>query len=120
MGRPFGAPNEPEFQRRVLRSALGLLEREDGPVVLEDFPDDAPAFTTNQAEESWACPIAFHPPEEERPELVAATLEEMTRLAPWHELFTEKRGAPAPLTPAHGSQSPRRRARAARPIRALV
>lgn len=98
LGRPFGAPNEPEFQSRVLRSALGLLEREDGPVVLEDFPDDAPAFTPNQEEESWACPIAFHPPEEERPELVAATLEEMERLAPWHELFTEKRGAPAPRT----------------------
>ena len=41
LGRPFGAPNEPDFQRRVLRAALALLERDDGPVILEDFPDEA-------------------------------------------------------------------------------
>jgi len=41
LGRPFGAPSEPDFQRRVLHEALLLLERSDGPVVLEDFPDDA-------------------------------------------------------------------------------
>ena len=97
LGRPFGAPNEPDFQRRVLRTALQLLERSDGPVVLEDFPDDAPAVTTNEAEEaSWACPIAFHAQAEEHPELVTATLEEMERLAPWHEFYLDKRGAPAP------------------------
>ena len=43
LGRPFGAPHEPESQRRVLRDALALVERTDGPVVLADFPDDAPA-----------------------------------------------------------------------------
>ena len=42
LGRPFGAPDEPAFQSRVLRAALALLERDDGPVILEDFPDDAP------------------------------------------------------------------------------
>ena len=42
LGRPFGAPNESEFQRRVLLEALELLERSDGPVVLADFADDAP------------------------------------------------------------------------------
>ena len=40
-GRPFGAPNEPDFQRRVLKAALDLLPRMDGPV-LEDFPDGPP------------------------------------------------------------------------------
>ena len=44
LGRPLGAPGDPAFQRRVLRSALQLLERSDGPVVLEDFPDDAPGM----------------------------------------------------------------------------
>ena len=34
LGRPMGAPNEPEFQTRVLRAALALLERVDGPVVV--------------------------------------------------------------------------------------
>ena len=97
LGRPFGAPHEPDFQRRVLRTALALLEREDGPVILDDFPEDAPAVAQTEDEEaSWACPIAFHPPAEARPELVAATLDEMERLAPWHALYVERRGAEAP------------------------
>lgn len=36
LGRPFGAPNEPDFQRRVLKMLLALFERRAGPV-LEDF-----------------------------------------------------------------------------------
>jgi len=96
LGRPFGTPNEPDFQRRVLHEALELLESNDGPVVLEDFPDDAPEYAPGEDEEApWACPIAFHPTAEERPELVAATLEEIERLAPWHELYLERRGSAA-------------------------
>jgi hypothetical protein len=37
LGRPFGAPEMPKFQRAVMDHALGLLERTDGPV-LETFP----------------------------------------------------------------------------------
>ena len=32
LGRPMGAPNDPEFQKKVLRAALGLLDRDGGPV----------------------------------------------------------------------------------------
>ena len=42
LGRPLGEPGDPAFQRRVLSQALALLERRDGPVILEDFPDDPP------------------------------------------------------------------------------
>jgi hypothetical protein len=45
LGRPLGEPGDPEFQRRVLMRALGLLERRDGPVILEDFPDDPPNWS---------------------------------------------------------------------------
>jgi hypothetical protein len=45
LGRPLGEPEDPAFQRRVLMAALGLLERRDGPVLLVDFPDDAPSST---------------------------------------------------------------------------
>ena len=31
LGRPFGAPNDADFQSEVLRAALALLERPDGP-----------------------------------------------------------------------------------------
>ena len=44
LGRPFGEPNDPMFQRRVLMQALGLFERTDGPVILEHFPDDNPSW----------------------------------------------------------------------------
>jgi hypothetical protein len=42
LGRPFGPPNDPVFQSRVLLSALRLLEAKTGPVLLADFPDDDP------------------------------------------------------------------------------
>ena len=44
LGRPLGEPNDPAFQRRVLLQALRLLERTDGPVILEHFPDDNPSW----------------------------------------------------------------------------
>ena len=44
LGRPLGEPNDAEFQRRVLLQALRLLERTDGPVLLEHFPDDNPSW----------------------------------------------------------------------------
>ena len=42
LGRPFGPPSDPAFQKRVILAALRLLERDSGPVVIEDFPDDDP------------------------------------------------------------------------------
>ncbi len=44
LGRPLGEPNDPMFQNRVLLQALRLLERPDGPVILEHFPDDNPSW----------------------------------------------------------------------------
>jgi hypothetical protein len=96
LGRPFGAPNEPDFQRRVLRAALALLERDDGPVILDDFPDEAPLPSTPDTE-GWACPVSFHhAPTDGEPELVRETLAEIGRLAPWHEIYVTQRGDSAP------------------------
>ena len=53
LGRPFGPPGDPAFQRRVLLAALRLLERPDGPVLLEDFPDDDPR---RQPDPGWQPP----------------------------------------------------------------
>lgn len=44
LGRPIGPPGDAGFQRRVVLAALRLLERSDGPVLLEDFPDDDPRW----------------------------------------------------------------------------
>jgi hypothetical protein len=59
LGRPLGEPEDAASQRRVLLQALGLLEREDGPVILEDFPDDPPNWTDTAG---WVPPILPAPP----------------------------------------------------------
>jgi hypothetical protein len=89
LGRPFGAPHEPDLQRRVLHAALTLLERADGPTVLEDFPEDVPVA---EDEAAWACPISFARRGPDEHDLVRATRQEIGQLAPWAEL----RPAPAP------------------------
>jgi hypothetical protein len=54
LGRPFGPPNDPEFQRRVLRRALDMLVEDGGPVRLVDFPDDDPRA---QPDPAWQPPF---------------------------------------------------------------
>lgn len=109
LGRPFGAPHEPDFQRRVLRAALGLLERRDGPVVLEDFPDDAPAVAgaDDDGGPGWSCPVSFGAAGARGAGgadgaaaadawLVGEVFAELRRLAPWHEVYAAQRGRSAP------------------------
>jgi len=51
LGRPLGRPNDPEFQRDVLRRAFALLDRADGPVL-----DDHPEVIASDVE-ALACPM---------------------------------------------------------------
>ncbi len=44
LGRPLGEPGDAQFQRRILIAALGLLERTDGPLILDDFTEDPPGW----------------------------------------------------------------------------
>ncbi len=84
LGRPFGSPNDEQFQLRVLKSALSLLNHVDGPI-LKDFPDDAPNQNVGDHDESLACPISF-------PRLVhTGSVEErlndeVRQLSAWHAL----------------------------------
>ena len=85
LGRPLGAPNNPEFQRQVLKDCLGLLSRKSGPV-LEDFPDESPAM--NSEEDGWVCPINLSiPPENMSDEdtLRQALEQEVALIKPWYE-----------------------------------
>jgi hypothetical protein len=52
--RPLGEPGDPAFQSRVIRAALGLLERTEELVILEDFPDDPPGWADNP---TWTAPV---------------------------------------------------------------
>ena len=42
LGRPFGAPGDAAFLRRVINKALGLMDGKDDPV-LEGFLEGVPA-----------------------------------------------------------------------------
>ena len=53
LGRPFGGPGNPEFQTRVVRRVLALLERDDGPVLLEDFDAEEPGTA---GDPEWRAP----------------------------------------------------------------
>lgn len=86
LGRPFGAPNEPDFQRRVLADCLDLLTRTSGPV-LEDFPD-APPGSDEEEQQGWACPVNFAKPIDDLSDedlLRQALEQEIALLRPWYE-----------------------------------
>ncbi|MDA1097686.1 MAG: hypothetical protein O2967_01780 [Proteobacteria bacterium] len=95
LGRPLGAPNDPAFQLKVLRAVLALLERADGPVLLDDFPEDAPAAVAAKDGEGWFCPINLPPPP---PDLdagggfKAAMAAEIGSLTTWYDVALRQRG----------------------------
>ena len=82
LGRPLGIPDDPDFQRRVLRATAELLERSDGPLIV-DYPEEIaePADFTG-----WACPIAL------APTAVDTLAAEIDRLATWHDKAVAKTG----------------------------
>lgn len=91
LGRPFGVPDAPDFQKRVLVAALDLLEAERGPVLV-DFPEEAPA-TDNLT--GWACPVNLGPPPEhvsDPGDIQAALEREIAQLRPWYDLSVQRRG----------------------------
>jgi hypothetical protein len=75
LGRPLGHPGDAAFQRRVLLAALGLLERQDGPVILEDYAEDDPNWRDTPG---WQPPL----PPAATPFSVDAFAAETTALAP--------------------------------------
>jgi hypothetical protein len=92
LDRPFGAPDEPEFQTRVLRAALALFERQGGSPILEVFADDAPGGGSSEST-GWSCPISFPPTSAtDEPARLGAILSELSVLTPWQILAVESRG----------------------------
>jgi len=89
LGRPLGSPDQPDFQRDVLQSALQLLETPT-ETVLADYPHDAPT----SGDDPWACAVALAPPEpaNESEALRDQLVEEIRQLAPWHAESRKRRG----------------------------
>lgn len=59
LGRPFGPPNDPTFQKRVLRAALNMLVEDGGPVQIVDYPDNDPRIWPDPAWQSPFMPTAI-------------------------------------------------------------
>ncbi len=82
LGRPLGKPDDAAFQTRVLRAQLDMLERTDGPLLV-DYPEhvDGEVDLTG-----WACPIGLAP----RPGDTLSA--EIDRLATWYDRAVAARG----------------------------
>jgi D-proline reductase (dithiol) PrdB len=87
LGRPLGKPGDAAFQHRVIGAALGLLERESGPV-LADFPEDAPDIEATNAP---ACPVSFAKANEDSTAWADRLTREIVELQPWYELGRRRR-----------------------------
>jgi hypothetical protein len=86
LGRPFGSAEDPEFQKQVMRAALGMLTTATQPTI-ENFLIEAPA----QADaEQWVCPVNF--PVAEDQTITARLVAEVMRLAPWSAETRATRG----------------------------
>ena len=86
LGRPLGAPENPGFQSKVLRSVLALLDRTEGGPILEDFPESPPGPPPDV--EGWTCPINLAPPVDDLSDhdrLRLALAEEIGRLRTWFD-----------------------------------
>lgn len=87
LGRPFGSPNDTPFQMQVLRAVLALFDRTDGPVILDDFPQNAPGQGDAENMEGLVCPVPLKKlAPASQPDLIQAVLAETKQLAPWYEL----------------------------------
>ena len=82
LGRPLGIPDDPPFQRRVVKAALDLLARTEGPI-LADYPEDVPEVTDFSG---WACPINLAPSQ------VDSLAAEIDRLATWYDQSMARQG----------------------------
>ena len=92
LGRPLGTPNDPPFQRDVVREALNLLNEPSGPV-LEDYPHDA---VDDQIEAALpACPVDFS---SRKPEpvgidkLLQQFQAEFSNIHTWYTIASTKKG----------------------------
>ncbi len=91
LGRPLGVPNDINFQGKVLLSLLNLFERVDGPVIIDDFKEDAPA--SDDDVEVLSCPVSFDDAEQNIPDnMKRRFMREIQAMYPWYEIAMRKRG----------------------------
>ncbi len=96
LGRPLGLPNDPAFQKRVMRAAFALLDAEQGPVLV-NYAEDVPASAAGQdadAMNGMVCLIdLLKLPDKTAPtsEIGVALMKEVAALQPWYDLAVTSR-----------------------------
>lgn len=83
-------PNDPDFQKRVLRACLGLLDAPAGPV-LEDYSEDVPADAQPSDMTGMVCPIDLPPLPSDDSARAQSLLDEIGRMAPWYDMAVSER-----------------------------
>jgi hypothetical protein len=90
IGPAVRSPSDPAFQKRVILAALRLLERERGPVIIEDSADDDPRAEPDPA---WRRPLFPSAAGEGSADSLAARLEaEIVQLQGAHRLWVAQHG----------------------------
>jgi hypothetical protein len=92
LGRPLGAPDDPEQQKRVLRAALDLLERDGGPSIIEDFEDEGDYQAQDAGWKNPAADIAVDVDPTDLGAARAAIHAEITALKPLYEQAVSESG----------------------------
>jgi hypothetical protein len=90
LGRPLGAPSNPEFQKKVLLDALALLQESQWPV-LKDFEQEAPADQLGFYTETLVCPISF-PTKDSAGSFEMRLRNEIAQLQAWYTLAVQVKG----------------------------
>ncbi|MBT3701183.1 MAG: hypothetical protein HOG12_06670 [Alphaproteobacteria bacterium] len=84
LGRPLGAPNDPAMQKQVLKAALDLLDRDDGPSFIEDFDYDG---AYQEPTEDWQNPAADMAVDTDVSDMAAARAAVRTEVAALRPLY---------------------------------
>jgi len=91
MGRPLGKPNDPDFQKKIIRHAFSLYNNRTGPV-LDDFDDVIPVVNGRMG---YALPVDLVIAKDQIGDVDALLTEvqsEITALAPAYEAAKTARG----------------------------
>jgi hypothetical protein len=90
LGHPLGAPDNPQFQRKVLDAVFDLFKAKAGPL-LKDFAEDEPE---NNEVTVLACPVRYNQGPNENvsgdPQQQAFR-REVTAMRPWYDMAVNKR-----------------------------
>lgn len=86
LGRPLGSAEDPDFQKDVMRAALGMLATASESTI-EDYPIEAPEEAGPGV---WACPLNLEMPTDDS--FTGRLAAEVARMRPWAEETRNRRG----------------------------